>query len=120
MPGNPGLALGSGLALHPARSSDAGVTLIRWVSICYGGGRESEGGVPPASAEALCSAFRQSSQAHRSQLGSGTKVRFQVEEKVAVFPRFGAFASPVPRWNALLFVLQLSEEREKAVYVFLR
>ena len=38
LPGNPCLALGSGLALHPARSSDAGVTLIRWVSICYGGG----------------------------------------------------------------------------------
>lgn len=48
------LALEPGLALHPARSSDAGVTLIRWVSICYGGGgRRRGGGVPPVSAEAL-------------------------------------------------------------------
>lgn len=43
LPGNPCLALGSGLALHPARSSDAGVTLVRWVSICYGGGGRRRG-----------------------------------------------------------------------------
>lgn len=38
LPSNPWLALGSSLALHPAQSSDAGVTLIRWVPICSGGG----------------------------------------------------------------------------------
>jgi len=42
LPSNLSLALGPGLASHPARGSDAGVTLIRWVSICYGGGGREE------------------------------------------------------------------------------
>lgn len=131
LPSNPFLALGSGLALHPARSSDAGVTLIRWVSICYGGEerREEEEEefplwVPKPSALHSGGAYRHT---HRPQPGPGLKTCCRKsKEKVtprvlpAVFPFCLVVYPELCLWNGWHFVRELPEVWEKVVIIVVR